>query len=110
MRSSGWPYQSRGGSVELLVNGFVELFRWGVIQVHQGALVPVCFCIAWGLVLGGIWQLWIGWRDGISHVRRLHQIPCSRCAYFSGDYTLKCAVHPQRACSEAAIGCADYGQ
>jgi hypothetical protein len=89
---------------------FVELLRSGLSQFRHVALGPLCFCIAWGLVLGGIWQLWIGWRHGLHQVRRLHQIPCSQCAYFSRDYTLKCAVHPSRACSEAAIGCGDYGK
>jgi hypothetical protein len=87
----------------------MELLRSAIIHIRHVALGPVCFCLAWALVLGGLWQVWSGWRQGLYYVRRLHQIPCSDCVYFSRDYTLKCAVHPDRACSEAAIGCADYG-
>jgi hypothetical protein len=38
----------------------------------------------------------------------MHQIPCAQCQYFSGNYLLKCPVHPQQALSEAAIGCPDF--
>ena len=41
-------------------------------------------------------------------LQRLHQIPCSNCLFFTGEYNLKCAVHPCKAFSEDAIGCADY--
>ncbi|MCA1992233.1 MAG: hypothetical protein LDL41_09345 [Coleofasciculus sp. S288] len=47
-------------------------------------------------------------QDGITRLRRLHQVPCSRCAFFTGDYRLKCTVHPCKALSEEAIGCLDY--
>jgi len=46
--------------------------------------------------------------DGIAQLKRLHQIPCSRCAFFTGDYRLKCTAHPCKALSEQAIGCSDY--
>jgi hypothetical protein len=39
---------------------------------------------------------------------RMHQIPCSKCQYFTTDYFLKCTVHPHRALSEEAIGCRDF--
>ncbi len=41
-------------------------------------------------------------------LQRLHQIPCSNCLFFTDEYNLKCAVHPCKALSEDAIGCADY--
>ncbi len=47
-------------------------------------------------------------RDGITRLKRLHQVPCSHCAFFTGDYRLKCTVHPSKALSEEAIGCLDY--
>lgn len=47
-------------------------------------------------------------RDGITQLRRLHQVPCSKCAFFTGDYRLKCTVHPSKALSEEALGCLDY--
>jgi hypothetical protein len=38
----------------------------------------------------------------------MHQIPCANCQFFTGDYHLKCPIHPAIALSEAAIGCPDY--
>lgn len=49
-------------------------------------------------------------RDGIERLRRLHQVPCSRCAFYTGDYRLKCTVHPVTALSEEAIHCRDFEQ
>ncbi|HHP7243317.1 MAG TPA: hypothetical protein ACFE0H_01380 [Elainellaceae cyanobacterium] len=46
--------------------------------------------------------------DGTRRLQRLHQVPCSRCAFFTGDYRLKCTVHPCKALSEEAIGCLDF--
>jgi hypothetical protein len=47
-------------------------------------------------------------QDGIVRLKRLHQIPCTHCAFFTGDYRLKCTVHPCKALSEEAIDCLDY--
>ena len=47
-------------------------------------------------------------KQAISHLKRLHQIPCNKCAYFTGDYRLKCTVNPIDAMSENAIGCRDF--
>jgi hypothetical protein len=44
----------------------------------------------------------------MARLRRLHQVPCSRCAFYTGDYRLKCTVHPCKALSEEAIACLDY--
>ncbi|WP_199464382.1 hypothetical protein [Acaryochloris thomasi] len=45
--------------------------------------------------------------QGITHLKRLHSIPCHRCAYFTGHYQLKCTVHPCEALTEQAINCPD---
>jgi hypothetical protein len=42
------------------------------------------------------------------YLKRLHQIPCDRCIFFTGEYNLKCTVHPSKALNEEAIGCSDY--
>jgi hypothetical protein len=66
---------------------------------------------------GGIWFLVFSlviWRliritqKAFSHLKRLHQIPCSSCAFFTGDYRLKCTVNPVTAMSEEAINCRDF--
>ena len=51
---------------------------------------------------------WKNTQKNLIHLQRLHQIPCSNCLFFTGEYNLKCAVHPCKALSEEAIGCADY--
>lgn len=47
-------------------------------------------------------------RQGILYLKRLHEIPCHSCTYFTNNYCLKCTVHPSRALTEEAIACADY--
>jgi hypothetical protein len=51
---------------------------------------------------------WKNTQKNLIQLKRLHQIPCSNCLFFTGEYNLKCAVHPCKALSEEAIGCADY--
>ena len=53
-------------------------------------------------------SIYLAIQEGITRLRRLHQIPCSRCVFFTGDYRLKCPVHPCKALSEEAIDCLDY--
>jgi len=71
-------------------------------------LGPLCFVTAWTLVLLVLGNLWTTTRDGVETLKRLHQIPCANCQFFTGDYHLKCTVHPSEALSEAAISCLDY--
>lgn len=73
-------------------------------------MLHLVFCFSvWTLIF-----TWLSWRlitvvkRGVNHLKRMHQIPCSSCAYFTGDYRLKCTVNPMVALSEAAIGCRDY--
>ena len=73
-------------------------------------MLHLVFCV-------GIWTLisaYIFWRliaiatKAFNHLKRLHQIPCSQCAYFTGDYRLKCTVNPMIVMSETAIDCRDF--
>jgi hypothetical protein len=76
-----------------------------------GALLMMQFlraAIAWGAVAFGSVQIWRMFTLGTAHARRLHQIPCADCQYFSGDYTLKCALHPSQAGTLDAIDCSDF--
>ncbi|MEO1095506.1 MAG: hypothetical protein AAFX01_11465 [Cyanobacteria bacterium J06638_28] len=79
-----------------------------ILRLIQPILVPVCFVLAWMVVGLCLWSIWSALRDGLLRARRMHQIPCSQCRYFSGNYALKCPVRPYEALSEAAIGCPDY--
>lgn len=47
-------------------------------------------------------------QEGAEKLKKLHQIPCYKCDFFTNDYRLKCAVHPTIACSETALGCVDF--
>ena len=68
----------------------------------------LCF-IVWTLIsIFLFWRLITISKRAVEHLQRLHQIPCSNCAYFTGDYRLKCTVNPMIATSETAIGCRDF--
>lgn len=67
-----------------------------------------CFFCAWALVSLFIWKTWQAGKQGFSYLKILHQIPCNRCAFFTGDYRLKCTVNPLIAMSEEAISCRDF--
>ncbi|MBE9076918.1 hypothetical protein IQ241_06350 [Romeria aff. gracilis LEGE 07310] len=47
-------------------------------------------------------------RAGWQYCQQLHQVPCHRCAYFTGDYRLKCTVRPCAALTKDAVDCLDY--
>jgi hypothetical protein len=64
-------------------------------------------CLSLGLVSYTLSALKDARKNWIQ-LQRLNQIPCSNCLFFTGEYNLKCAVHPCKALSEEAIGCADY--
>ncbi|MEM7062564.1 MAG: hypothetical protein AAF572_05300 [Cyanobacteria bacterium P01_B01_bin.77] len=69
----------------------------------MGLTIGICIAL-----LLCVWQTLHTLKQGASYVRRLHQIPCSRCAYFTSDYRLKCTVNPVTALTEEAIDCVDY--
>ena len=79
-----------------------------LIHALQPVLVPLCFVTAWTLVVLLIWTIWTAARDGIAIGKRLHQIPCANCKYFTGDHHLKCTVHPSFALTEEATNCFDF--
>ncbi|NER80835.1 MAG: hypothetical protein F6K42_14945 [Leptolyngbya sp. SIO1D8] len=62
----------------------------------------------WGVLMAFFLSLLVTIRDGIQHLKKLHQIPCSRCTYATGSLYLKCTVNPISAFSEAALHCRDY--
>ena len=68
----------------------------------------ICFAI-WSIVAClMIWRSYQTTKKAVNYVQRLHKIPCSNCLYFTGDYRLKCTVHPIMALSEEAIDCRDF--
>ncbi|HAZ49912.1 MAG TPA: hypothetical protein DDW76_37120 [Cyanobacteria bacterium UBA11369] len=41
-------------------------------------------------------------------IKPSNQVPCKNCQYFSGNFYLKCAVHPNTVLTKEASNCADY--
>ena len=91
----------------LILEIFMVLALW-VAKLIQPVIVPLCFILTWTFIASAIFGSWSTVRSGINNVKRLHQIPCANCEFFTGDYHLKCAVRPDIALSEAAIECRDY--
>lgn len=71
-------------------------------------MIIICFIIAWGISLSSCWTIYQNGRAGFMHIKRLHQIRCYNCKYFTDSCYLKCTVNPQIAGSEDAIDCRDY--
>jgi len=85
-----------------------RMYEQIIMQVLELISVPISSLIACSSVVLFLVTIFITARDGISYVKRIHQIPCPDCQFFTGDYQLKCALHPNSALSEEAIGCADF--
>jgi hypothetical protein len=68
-------------------------------------IVPIAI---WALALAFVVAILLAVEDGLQRLKRLHQIPCYRCRYYTGSHYLKCPVNPLSACSEAALHCKDY--
>ncbi|MBF2014726.1 MAG: hypothetical protein IGS23_05850 [Rivularia sp. T60_A2020_040] len=67
-----------------------------------------CAFCAWTIVILSIVSFWLMLSKGTNQLKKLHDIPCSGCDFFTNDYRLKCTIHPCKACSEEAIGCIDF--
>jgi hypothetical protein len=74
----------------------------------QTLLVPICFISAWSLILLTLWNSWKFVWDTVNQASQMHKIPCASCQFFTGDYRLKCTLHPSIALTEDAIHCPDY--
>ncbi|PSO48988.1 MAG: hypothetical protein BRC33_08115 [Cyanobacteria bacterium SW_9_44_58] len=68
----------------------------------------ICFCCSWGLIIFLTWSALRATIRGVKYVKTLHQIPCSRRAFFTNNYCLKCTVHPYEAGTELAINCQEF--
>ncbi len=67
-----------------------------------------CAVSVWFLVGISLLRMWQVIIRGFAYVKRLHEVPCEGCLFFTGDYRLKCAVRPTIAMSEEAISCEDF--
>ena len=71
-------------------------------------LAPLALVCAWGLIIVIAWSLWSAARDTVKTAKKMHQIPCSHCVFFTNNYRLKCTINPSTANTEEAIHCVDY--
>ena len=73
-------------------------------------MLHIIFCIALWLIIGGFitWKILQGANQGINYLKKLHQVPCANCVYFTGDHRLKCTVAPIKAMTENALACQDF--
>jgi hypothetical protein len=79
-----------------------------LIHGIQPLLVPICFVVAWTVIILVVLSLWSAARDSVTTAKQMHQIPCAGCQYFTDNYRLKCTVRPSIANTEEAINCSDY--
>ncbi len=79
-----------------------------LIHRIQPLLVPICFVVAWAIIILAILNIWAAARDSVATAKQMHQIPCTGCQYFTDNYRLKCTVRPSIANTEEAIDCSDY--
>ncbi len=79
-----------------------------LIHGIQPLLIPICFVVAWTVIISVVLSLWAAARDSVTTAKLMHQIPCTGCQYFTDNYRLKCTVRPSIANTEEAINCSDY--
>ncbi|NET73831.1 MAG: hypothetical protein F6K62_23715 [Sphaerospermopsis sp. SIO1G2] len=79
-----------------------------IIDWIQPLLIPICFVLAWTMIILVLVNMWTATQDTIKTAQKMHQIPCHKCQFFTNNYRLKCTIHPSAANTEEAIGCKDY--
>jgi hypothetical protein len=83
-------------------------FLYHLIHGIQPVLIPICFVMAWLIVLMAVGSIWGAITSTLTKAKQMHQIPCTGCQFFTNDPRLKCPVQPKIALTEEAIGCRDY--
>lgn len=76
-----------------------SLFKPVILQLRFVAACSLLGLFGWSLA--GLAM------DMVARARKMHQIPCTKCRFFTGDYRLKCTVNPSIANTEQAINCPD---
>ncbi|MDJ0531038.1 MAG: hypothetical protein QNJ70_00870 [Xenococcaceae cyanobacterium MO_207.B15] len=69
------------------------------------SLKILCACVLLGMIA---WTVISALLDAIARAKRMHQIPCTKCCFFTNDHHLKCTIKPYIANTEQAIDCSDY--
>jgi hypothetical protein len=72
-------------------------------------MLAIFFICLWvSMLIGFACTALVALKEGTYQVKRLHQIPCHNCDFFTNDHRLKCTVNPIIACTEDAITCRDF--
>ncbi|MGL5940117.1 MAG: hypothetical protein ACRC2S_06970 [Waterburya sp.] len=77
-------------------------------SLFQPVMLPIRFLGACSVLSLCTWSLASFIMDAVARAKEMHQIPCTKCRFFTGDYRLKCTTNPHIANTEQAIGCPDY--
>ncbi|MEL6580866.1 MAG: hypothetical protein AAFQ14_14040 [Cyanobacteria bacterium J06621_12] len=78
----------------------VSIFKPILLQLRTVGAFSILGLCSWSLISCVL--------DVVAQAKKMHQIPCTKCRFFTGDYRLKCTVNPSEANTEKAIGCGDY--
>ena len=84
------------------------MFYLAFVPASQTLSPPILAILLGSGLISLTWSIFKTVQQGINHLKKLHQVPCDRCAFHTGSYLLKCTVHPSRAFTEESIGCLDY--
>ena len=80
------------------------------VSLLRPVMLPLRFAGACSVLGFVMWSLSSFVMDIVAEAKRMHQIPCTKCRFFTGDYHLKCTVNPHIANTEQAIDCSEYQQ
>jgi hypothetical protein len=83
-------------------------FAVNFASLFQPVMLPLRFIGACSILSLCSWSVASFIMDAVSRAKEMHQIPCSKCRFFTGDYRLKCTINPHLANTEEAISCKDY--
>ena len=86
------------------------MFQLGnsIIEANTVVIALLRFSLACSVIGIFVWSLFKALVDGILVAKKMHQIPCTKCQFFTNDYRLKCTAQPFIANTEEAIHCTDY--
>lgn len=86
------------------------MFQLGKLIIEANILVIVLlrFLLACSIIGIFAWSFFGAIFGGFLIAKKMHQIPCSKCQFFTNDYRLKCTAQPYIANTEEAINCSDY--
>lgn len=72
-------------------------------------MLAIFFICLWFVIMTlFLYSVILAFKEGAAQIKKMHQIPCHNCDFFTNDFRLKCTVNPTIACTEEAISCHDF--